>query len=93
MYYSTGNFYKGNFVEDKKDGYGEMFWKDSSFYKGEWKYGIQNGKGQMFLVGGDMISGIFEAGMLVQAMPSTEKQMEISNMKFQGLFGNSQNKE
>lgn len=40
------------------------------------------------MIGGDIISGIFENGMLVQAMPSIyEKQMEISNMKIEDLFG------
>lgn len=64
-----------------------MFWTDSSFYKGEWMNGIQNGKGQIYLVGGDIISGIFENSMLVQVMPSIyEKQMEISNLSIQDLF-------
>lgn len=47
-----------------------MFWTDTSFYKGEWKNGTQNGKGQIYLAGGDIVSGIFENSMLVQAMPS-----------------------
>lgn len=65
-----------------------MFWSDSSFYKGEWKKGTQNGKGQIFQVGGDIISGIFENNILVQAMPSIyEKQMEIANMNLQDMFG------
>ena len=66
-----------------------MFWSDSSFYKGEWKKGTQNGKGQVYQTGGDIISGIFENNMLVQAMPSIyEKQMEISNLHIQDMFGN-----
>lgn len=53
-----------------------MFWTDGSFYKGEWKNGTQNGKGQIYLSGGDIVSGIFENSILVQAMPSIyEKQM------------------
>ena len=68
-----------------------MFWTDSSFYKGEWRNGIQNGKGQIYLAGGDIISGIFENSILVQAMPSIyEKQMEISNQSIQDLFGSKQ---
>ena len=68
-----------------------MFWTDSSFYKGQWRGGIQNGKGQIYLAGGDIISGIFENSILVQAMPSIyEKQMEISNQSIQDLFGTKQ---
>lgn len=89
LYFPSGNFYKGNFIQDKKEGYGEMFWTDSSFYKGEWKNGIQNGKGQIYMSGSDIVSGIFENGMLVQVMPSIyEKQMEISNLSIQDLFSN-----
>lgn len=52
------------------------------------KHGTQNGKGQIYLAGGDIVSGIFQNSILVQAMPSIyEKQMEISNLSIQDLFG------
>jgi hypothetical protein len=38
--WESGNIYKGNYVDDERDGYGEMFWTDGSFYQGEWKAGI-----------------------------------------------------
>ena len=47
-----------------------MFWANGGFYKGEWKQGLQNGKGQIYQNGGDVISGIFLKGSLVQVMPS-----------------------
>jgi hypothetical protein len=28
--------YKGNFINDLKHGYGEMYWYDGTVYKGEW---------------------------------------------------------
>lgn len=67
-----------------------MFWTDGSFYKGDWKNGIQNGKGQIYLVGGEVISGLFENSILVQITPSIyEKQMEISSMGIHDLFGSN----
>lgn len=39
--WSSGNWYRGNFVNDMREGYGEMHWKDGTVYKGEWKAGIQ----------------------------------------------------
>ena len=35
--------YRGNFLNDQKDGYGEMYGNDGSFFKGEWEYGLQLG--------------------------------------------------
>ena len=68
-----------------------MFWTDGSFYKGDWKNGVQNGKGHMYLVGGEVISGLFENSILVQITQSLyEKQMEISSMGIQDLFGSNQ---
>lgn len=53
-----------------------MFWTDGSFYKGDWKGAVQNGKGQIYLVGGEVISGLFENSILIQITPSIyEKQM------------------
>lgn len=67
-----------------------MFWTDGSFYKGDWKGGVQNGKGQIYLTGSEVISGLFENGILVQVIPSLyEKQMEISSMGIQDLFGSN----
>lgn len=67
-----------------------MFWTDGSFYKGEWKGGVQNGKGQIYLVGGEVVSGLFENSILVQVTPSIyEKQMEISSMGIHDLFGSN----
>jgi len=69
-----------------------MFWTDGSFYKGDWKGGVQNGKGQIYLTGSEVISGLFENGILVQVIPSLyEKQMEISSMGIQDLFGSNPN--
>ncbi|MFO0117674.1 MAG: hypothetical protein ACK521_08690 [bacterium] len=32
--------YKGEYREDERDGYGEMYWTDGSSYQGEWIKGI-----------------------------------------------------
>lgn len=37
--------YNGNYVNDKKEGYGEFYWPDGRIYKGYWKDGKQDGKG------------------------------------------------
>ena len=30
--WESGNIYKGNYIDDERDGYGEMFWTDGSIY-------------------------------------------------------------
>ena len=39
--WSNGSKYLGNFVNDVRDGYGEMYWSDGTVYKGQWKNGQQ----------------------------------------------------
>lgn len=39
--WSNGCKYIGNFVEDVRSGYGEMYWSDGTVYKGEWRGGEQ----------------------------------------------------
>eukprot|EP00356_Strombidium_inclinatum_P013902 CAMPEP_0170499990 /NCGR_PEP_ID=MMETSP0208-20121228/33341_1 /TAXON_ID=197538 /ORGANISM="Strombidium inclinatum, Strain S3" /LENGTH=196 /DNA_ID=CAMNT_0010777803 /DNA_START=521 /DNA_END=1110 /DNA_ORIENTATION=+ len=36
----TGSKYKGNYVNDVKQGYGEMYWSDGSIYRGYWEDGV-----------------------------------------------------
>ena len=32
----------------KKEGFGELHWKNGRIYKGNWKNGKQNGEGELF---------------------------------------------
>ena len=45
--YEQGNnyIYFGNFINDKKDGYGKQIWDDKDVYEGEWKDNDFNGYG------------------------------------------------
>lgn len=69
FYSPTGDKYKGEFVEDKFEGYGEYKWNNENqdFYKGEWKndkrhgYGILYSENKEFYIGefkNDEYSGI-----------------------------------
>ena len=44
-------------MNDKKHGYGELFWPDGRIYKGEWKHGRQHGKGQYICLNGQVKYG------------------------------------
>ena len=41
----NGRKYIGEYVDNKKSGYGEYFWPDGRCYRGEWLNGLQHGKG------------------------------------------------
>lgn len=43
--WKDGKMYKGNFVNDKREGHGTFIWADGRQYIGEWKAGKQHGIG------------------------------------------------
>ena len=46
MKYSNGDFYKGHYVKDKKEGFGVYYWPlQQSFYIGNFKDNLPNGFG------------------------------------------------
>jgi len=47
--------YKGNYKDDERDGYGEMYWTDGTVYKGEWRKGCQHGFGKMLQPDGTIL--------------------------------------
>ena len=57
--------YKGNYFDDLRHGYGEMYWLDGSYYKGMWERGIQHGKGEMCLFNNSPKRGIFENNVYI----------------------------
>ena len=44
---STGEYYEGDFINDKAEGYGVYVHKNGCTYEGQWKKNLQNGKGKM----------------------------------------------
>lgn len=90
----NGHIYKGNFLNGKRDGYGEYFWTFGDVYKGYWKNDDWNGYGERtYAAGRGDMSGVIEKGrwengMLVDpnAKPKINKPLVNKNNS------NSQNK-
>jgi hypothetical protein len=40
-----GRLYKGNYVDDKKEGWGKFVWQNGRVYEGEWLKGKRYGSG------------------------------------------------
>ena len=60
------------YIDDERNGFGEMYWTDGSIYKGEWKKGIQHGRGVMTMPDGRIKDGIFEANIFKGAVKVRE---------------------
>ena len=64
--------YEGLYHDDKRQGYGEMFWVDGTTYKGNWMHGAQHGKGTHTLPNGETKIGIFENNNFVKEEPNDD---------------------
>jgi len=58
-YYSNGNIYEGEWVNDKKHGHGKYIFKNGDIYEGEFKNDEINGKG-IFYINHDNKEAMFE---------------------------------
>jgi hypothetical protein len=61
--WESGNIYHGNYINDERMGYGEMYWTDGSCYKGDWIKGIQHGRGIMTFPDGRIKDGYFDTNV------------------------------
>ncbi len=73
--------YTGNFVNNKKDGYGEQSFDDGSIYRGQWKNDVFDGYGTHTLPDGRIVSGNYiegeKKGELIVTHPSDQKVKEV----------------
>eukprot|EP00931_Biecheleriopsis_adriatica_P056595 TRINITY_DN33539_c0_g1_i1.p1 TRINITY_DN33539_c0_g1~~TRINITY_DN33539_c0_g1_i1.p1 ORF type:complete len:940 (-),score=179.98 TRINITY_DN33539_c0_g1_i1:69-2888(-) len=65
--HSKYKLYRGQWADDKKNGFGVLFFRDGSAYVGQWKDNHRHGLGVMFRTGGDSF---------VAAMPSYKYEGE-----------------
>ena len=56
--------YDGNFVENKKDGYGEITYSDEKSYKGEFKKDERHGTGSLVINAQTYYTGQWESGKM-----------------------------
>lgn len=56
IYYGNGAYFKGNFSEDKPNGYGIMRYNVNLIYEGTFKNGLKQGNGILYFYAGRMTS-------------------------------------
>ena len=60
--YDDGAYYSGNFIDNKKNGFGREFFSDGSEYSGNWKDSKPHGKGNLKYPDSTWFTGIFKNG-------------------------------
>lgn len=55
--FKNGAIYKGLWLGNFRDCYGEMIWPDGATYYGQWRMGKANGKGRFIHTDGDVYDG------------------------------------
>lgn len=74
--WASGNRYDGSYLNDERDGFGTMVWKEGfnqSVYVGQWQKGIQHGFGKMTFPNDKVKEGYFENNIYIGPNPPTPK--------------------
>ena len=59
--------YEGEYVEGKKHGYGEYFWKNGDYWKGNWENDLYSGEGEKYVLKTfTTTKGIWKEGVMVE---------------------------
>ena len=57
---ANGNFYEGEFQDNKKHGYGKYAWANGDVYDGEYQNDMRNGKGKLTRANGNVYDGEYK---------------------------------
>lgn len=74
-YNKDGSYYKGPFVEGKRQGYGAFVWTNGEQYIGEYNNNMRHGEGTYIYVDGHQQKGIWRDGTFVEEI--VEKKTEV----------------
>ena len=83
--WTDGRQYTGNFLNDKKEGKGELVWPDGKKYDGDWKNGRQHGEGyETCASDGIRRRGKWQEGNLICWFESEQSNSRIISGKARG---------
>lgn len=77
--------YKGEFINNKFSGYGEVSRGDSVIYSGEWKDGLRYGKGISYSIKNKKIFGLWSADTLISGIKIGRHGIYSGQLNQQGL--------
>jgi len=65
--FESGNIHEGEYVDDKREGWGRFIWSDGAYYDGNWSNGMRNGQGKFVHASGEIEEGVWKEGELITA--------------------------
>ncbi|CAF0786054.1 unnamed protein product, partial [Didymodactylos carnosus] len=68
--YALRNYYDGNFVNGRRDGYGVFYYSSGTRYMGEWKNDQKHGKGKLVLRNGTEVEAEFSYDRMLTKLTS-----------------------
>ena len=84
---NEGNKYEGTFKNDKKNGFGILYYQDGTKYEGDFKEDLAEGKGKITYNNGEVYEGIFRNDEEVEEIGA--KTNKNKNAKNDLIDGNS----
>lgn len=66
--------YEGEWVRDKKEGYGVFTWADGRVYRGRFVNDLREGEGEMVEGGGKVMRGMWRGDQLMEEEGNIEKE-------------------
>ena len=76
MSWPNGKKYDGEFLNDKKDGYGVFTWENGRQYLGYWHQGYKNGVGMYVNEEGEENIGLWQDGYQIKWFTHDEYEIE-----------------
>lgn len=81
-----GVSYEGQFLNDKKHGYGKYSWKDARYHEGWWHEGLQHGLGIYKSINEEKLYGRWENGKKVEGYNEEQvKQIESHTLNIENI--------
>jgi len=73
FYWKDGEYYIGNYENDKRNGLGTYYWPNKEKYVGQWKDDKRNGKGTFYSKDGKEVTGIWKEDKLIDQEGKSRK--------------------
>ncbi|CAF3379397.1 unnamed protein product [Rotaria socialis] len=73
--YALRNYYEGNFLDGRRNGYGTFYYSSGTKYIGEWKADQKHGKGKVILRNGTMIEADFQNDRIITPLTNDMTSM------------------
>ena len=86
LQWRDGREYRGEFVKDKREGFGQFKWADGRSYQGYWEGGKQHGLGIFTNFGGEEKKGEWKYGRRIRWISDNEASRMNFSLPSQTLF-------